>query len=422
MFKRIALITLAALSLLALPCHSQTDAKGGRVLVRYFEPATGDDVEHLQDLIGASLNYYIDHSAELVADRIHFFKSQKEMLRDMNDIVKSAIRIYDFKTLQDFKGFSEAVEKKITNTEGLDFNASPFASSSIDAATGKKMRYVFVQNELNELKLLANVEVGNFSNHNLLVNTGGEETILDAATRDSLNKLLQYNGDTLLPFLTPGYSKATIELLSTPDNSTVGGTGEDGYDVNREILALLKQNTQRLENMQGQIDQLRAEQIQLFEQRQNERNQEMQAQIDELRGMVIDLVKFNNGGATASGNGSVLLPGSGAGSVSNIPDQVALYFPKAQTSPDMAALFALNEMVDMLARNPQVRVIITGYADKTGDPRLNLELSRRRANEVKAVFLRAGLGEERLITRYLGDRDSQAENNNDRKVIVSFVR
>lgn len=413
---------LAALSLLALTCFSQTDAKGGRVLVRYFEPATGDDVERLQDLIGASLNYYIDHSAALTADRIHFFKAKKEMMRDMNDIVKSAIRIYDFKTLQDFNGFSAAVENKLSEMEGRDFNDSPFARSITDADSGKKMRYVFVQNELNELKLLANVEVGNFSNHNLLVNTGGEETVMDAATRDSLNKLLQYNGDTLLPFLTPGYSNATIELLNTPDKSTIDGQSADGNDVNREILELLKQNTQRLENMQGQIDQLRAEQIQLFEQRQNERNQELQAQIDELRGMVIDLVKFNSGGATASGSGSVLLPGSGSGTVSNIPDQVALYFPKAQTSPDMAALFALNEIVDMLARNQQVRVIITGYADKTGDPRLNLELSRRRANEVKAVFLRAGLSEERFITRYLGDRDSQSESNDDRKVIVSFVR
>jgi len=89
---------------------------------------------------------------------------------------------------------------------------------------------------------------------------------------------------------------------------------------------------------------------------------------------------------------------------------------------DAGSKLALNEIVDILARDPSLNLIITGFADKTGDAAKNLLLSQQRANAVKKFLTGSGLPSERFITKYFGDRDSKQENTNDRKVVIEFVR
>jgi len=75
-----------------------------------------------------------------------------------------------------------------------------------------------------------------------------------------------------------------------------------------------------------------------------------------------------------------------------------------------------------LARSPSLKLIVTGYADRTGDAAKNLLLSQQRANEVKRFLASSGLSPDRFITKYFGDRDSRDESSSDRKVMIEFVR
>jgi outer membrane protein OmpA-like peptidoglycan-associated protein len=84
-------------------------------------------------------------------------------------------------------------------------------------------------------------------------------------------------------------------------------------------------------------------------------------------------------------------------------------------------LLSLNEIVDLLARNPQLNIIITGYADSSGDEMKNLLLSQERSRAVKKFLSQSGLEESRFITKFLGEKDAIESNQLDRRVSLEFV-
>ncbi|MFN5621861.1 MAG: OmpA family protein, partial [Flavobacteriales bacterium] len=177
-----------------------------------------------------------------------------------------------------------------------------------------------------------------------------------------------------------------------------------------------------LEGMQQQIDLLRSEQLKLWQQQQDEKNLTMQKQIDDLREMVFALVKMNSGDAIADGSNTLLPPDNRSATIANLPGSMNVYFAKGSTKLDAGSVLSLNEIVDILARTPQLKLMVTGFADKSGDPAKNLLLSQQRANEVKQFLIDSGLSADRFITKYYGDRDSREESSNDRRVMVEFVR
>ena len=108
--------------------------------------------------------------------------------------------------------------------------------------------------------------------------------------------------------------------------------------------------------------------------------------------------------------------------MSNLPQSMNIYFASGSSSLDAGSKLSLNEIVDILARSPSLKLIVTGYADKSGDTARNLILSQKRANEVKSFLAASGLPQDRFITKYFGDRDSRTESSNDRRVAIEFVR
>ncbi|MBA3819378.1 MAG: OmpA family protein, partial [Deltaproteobacteria bacterium] len=56
----------------------------------------------------------------------------------------------------------------------------------------------------------------------------------------------------------------------------------------------------------------------------------------------------------------------------------------------------LDEAVKVLAAHPSLRLAISGHTDNVGDAAKNRELSRRRAEAVKAYFVAKGIAADRL--------------------------
>jgi len=81
----------------------------------------------------------------------------------------------------------------------------------------------------------------------------------------------------------------------------------------------------------------------------------------------------------------------------------------------------LTEVIDILARNSRMKVLLTGCADQSGDADRNLELSKKRAGTVKSFLAKSGLKEDRFVVKYYGASRSQAENASDRKVSIEFL-
>jgi outer membrane protein OmpA-like peptidoglycan-associated protein len=154
-----------------------------------------------------------------------------------------------------------------------------------------------------------------------------------------------------------------------------------------KVLELLEQNNRKLDLMQAQMDQMRVEQIQMWQQQQDAKNLAMQNQIDELRTLVA-------GGKIQPPK--AVAPSAGSGEVLNFPQKVELYYATGSSQLDASSQFALNEIVDLLARQPNVQVVISGYADKTGSPEKNLLISQKRASVVKAFFVQSGLDARRF--------------------------
>jgi outer membrane protein OmpA-like peptidoglycan-associated protein len=396
-----------------------------QLVIHYYEPAPKQSIDRLSQVLSASLSFYIDEHLSISENKLIWKKKESEIIKDLNGIVKSAIKYYDYKEISAFKGFSEDVKTKLEALGRLDFKSIQDFSKQMTEAELQKKRYYFFQKEINDLKLMIDVEVGNFNNENLLVKSESTSTIVSKGTIDSLMHDLEYNSDAFLKPHDIQLNDASMTLLSVEDRSTLGPenvTELGSSEFEKAILQLLQTNTAQLSMMQIQIDELKSTQIAMLEQRQNERNQELQMQIDDLRTMVVELARLNTGDALASNSDTYSPEIGGADEEINLPESISIPFEKGSVKLSAGSKLALNEVVDILARNPSLKLMITGMADKSGNAMDNLVISQERASEVRKFMKASGLSESRFVMKYYGDSKAEGDGPNDRKVLLEFIR
>jgi outer membrane protein OmpA-like peptidoglycan-associated protein len=390
--------------------------------VHYYSQASEVDRAKLAAVLSGSLSFYVDQSASLNEDVLVWKKKPSEILKDLNSIVKSGIKYYQFKELNAFKSFSDDVKMQIDKMHELSFSQSTEFNRDWSEAELVKRRYIFFQKEINQLKLLMDAEIGNFSNHNLLVYAGSDQVEMNARYIDSLLASTAYQSDAMLGMKPSEWSEATKDLLRIQDESSLGTKSSNKAlsEFERELLKMIESNNARLDKMQSQMDQMRNDQLAIFQEQQKATNNQLQAQIDDLRGLVVELVRLNNSPELASAaeglesGGNLSLP-------ENLPSSISIYFEKNSSELNAASQLMLTEVIDILARNGRMKVLLTGWADQSGDATRNLELSRKRAGAVKSFLAKSGLKEDRFVVKYYGASKSQAENASDRKVSIEFL-
>lgn len=83
-------------------------------------------------------------------------------------------------------------------------------------------------------------------------------------------------------------------------------------------------------------------------------------------------------------------------------------FDKANIKPEFTPV--LDEGVDILKANPDVKVVIAGYTDSIGTPEYNQKLSERRAQSVLDYFASKGIAKNRMQAVGHGETNPIADN------------
>ncbi|MFK8038604.1 MAG: OmpA family protein [Crocinitomicaceae bacterium] len=76
---------------------------------------------------------------------------------------------------------------------------------------------------------------------------------------------------------------------------------------------------------------------------------------------------------------------------------------------DDAELY-LQKMVSVVMSHSDLRIRIIGHTDSNGSNRYNIDLSERRANNVKSLLVKYGLPADRVEIEYRGENDPAATN------------
>lgn len=400
------------------PSFVLSESQQHTLIINYYEPANEQQVDRLEQLIGSALDYYIDQSVQIDGNKVKFRKSVSTTLKELNQIVKDGVKYYNYQNEREFDGFSDRVRSKLEEIKNLNLNTKEVRTAE-DAEERNRIKYYHVQKHLNDLKLLANTEVGNYSNDNLLVLNETNFNDLDPDRQaELLEELKNFKTHDPLKPIPFKISDEKLTLLASDDQFLLPQPQDDGEpDFAEKVLAMLEQNNRKLDGMQLEINELREAQERDRQERQEQMNANFQSQINELRQLIVQLVE----GKAIDPVEVPVKPPPAAGGVTNLPSSVDLGFASGGASVTMTHKMILNEVIDILARNPSLKIMVTGYADKTGNSQSNLVLSQKRARNIRNYVKASGISDNRIIMNYFGDRDAQPNSAQDRRVEIEFL-
>lgn len=370
-------------------------------IINEFEPSNTGTRSLLDQMVTYGLRSYIDNSFHVFDDRAQALTPSPKFLEESAAVVRNALWIHELPFADEFPGFSRAVKSKVDALRGIDGYSILYANKADRRPDDGTMGLYVFQRMVYDLKTAVEKEAFDFI----------DKYMPQTQTRgyDNLKGAVLVPGDYQLP----DQDNVKDELAGmTPDRSLVLSTKgarnpvrdvvEDEGNFNQQIVKLLEDNnrilanySERFADMQRQIDELR-------ESRDDDIRREMAA----MRQMIEVLA--GREGVSPSAAGAT-------------DGEVEVIFAKNQHDLTLAQKAQLNRVQIALAKNPRLGLLITGYADKSGNPAINAWISQERAKSVERYLVQRGIARDKMTVSFVGDAESTSVNPNDRKVVVSFV-
>jgi len=386
-------------------------------VARYSE----EETYQINYLINEALNIYIDQSYRLTTTQLIFRKTEKEMINQMDNLVNQSLALFKIKT--QFNGFSYDVVKKLVDVTSLEWGINEYLIMGDDQAERDFVLANYIGSKFEELESACHAEVNDFiQKNNIDISKDTYSNKQEELVRVSNEKYesadfiapLEYTLDW--PIAAAAYEldfvfpKSFIEGYNAyvKTSKKAGKQKKRKKDYTEELIAVIKQNSAQLSALQKDLQSYNEAGII----RDREQNYALQLQISELQNQIDEISKkVNNQGALIN---------------NNVKDKVALnkttiQFDKNSTTLNSYGIVQLNRVFVTLIKMPKYKVIITGFADKSGNTDLNVYLSQQRAREVEKYLVALGIDTERLIVNYMGDLYSNSNNASDRKVTVEFI-
>lgn len=394
------------------------------VVINYYERAGEGDEARLAQLVTDALDFYVDRSVFFDGRRISLRNKPQVMHRDLEQIVRDAIRYYHFHDAHRFEGFSPEVQLALADLNGLVMDEQ--WSAEIHGRTASQdQRFLFVEERINGVKQKIRQELGGFATNQLLVRVDSREEQLRAEQDSLLAAVRNFKTNDPLAPIDVDFSAETLNLLAGDDTfilPTYTDSDDDplnNTDLADRILAMLENQDRKFDELRSEVDELRREQQRNEEQRRNSDIQMLQEQIDLLRELVANIASGRSAEAQVlvpQQNIIAEVPASGGA----LPGGFNVTFNTGSTQIDLDQRLKLNEMIATLAVRTDLRIMLTGFADATGNREANLRLSKLRAQAVRTYLLKSGLPEHRILINFFGDEKATGAST-DRRVELRFI-
>jgi len=369
-----------------------SDIKEQTVIINEYEPAFDTKEALLSQMISYGLKSFIDNHYTVTDGKIRVTSSALDFDENASAVVKNAIWINDLPFSELFDGFSDELLEQASMLADLN-GKSLSESSSNEVLIGEKLSLYGFQRLVYGLKELAFAEALTFIDEYMpaeyddpgdppivYLSSGEFEMMSNPSSEDALEEL------SLNPEIVP-----SVNSGSTKKRRRKNGFSDQVVELLEENNRILANYSEMFQSLQNQIDEI------------NKRDySDLREEMAEMRQMIADL--RNNPVQSTS------------------EDEIEyLVFDKNDYQLSSVQKARLNKTLVLLAKAPSQKVLVTGFADKSGDAEYNARLSRKRAESVQAFFESMGIDRERIVLTYFGDTESTTIGPADRRVEVSLI-
>jgi len=330
-----------------------------------------------------NMSYFLDGAVDvdIEAGEVNWNMTSRQVLTQMERIVRDIHGLQSLDYLTSFRNFSSEVEELIERVDGLSHRDLRRWRMAAGLSESQEW-YVMVQSALDELKMQIAMELN--VHYNAQLKEALDEAIrLQNEVGLEIVESADWDPQSLLPPLDWTASEITQSELSSVDQSewiasrTNDASGLD--DWLQRILNLLESQDQRLRRLEGEV-------------------------------------------VDPQGSRGQLLSLSTDPSLAHLhmPESLDVGFLVGSSILGLNAKMQLHEIMELMGRYPQIRVVCTGHADATGERNQNLLLSKQRAQRVQAYLLESGVGSDRVLLNYFGEERERRAGSQDRRVEVAF--
>ena len=345
------------------------------------QPTTS--MQRAHELMMDNMSYFLDGAVDvdIEAGEVNWNMTSRQVLTQMERIVRDIHGLQSLDYLTSFRNFSSEVEELIERVDGLSHRDLRRWRMAAGLSESQEW-YVMVQSALDELKMLIAMELN--VHYNAQLKEALDEAIrLQNEVGLEIVESADWDPQSLLPPLDWTASEITQSELSSVDQSewiasrTNDASGLD--DWLQRILNLLESQDQRLRRLEGEV-----------------------VDPQGSRGQLLSL-------ATDPSLAHL-----------HMPESLDVGFLVGSSILGLNAKMQLHEIMELMGRYPQIRVVCTGHADATGERNQNLLLSKQRAQRVQAYLLESGVGSDRVLLNYFGEERERRAGSQDRRVEVAF--
>ena len=389
-------------------------------VVNYYSPVVSPE-EQTAELLVSALDLYLDKSYQINESELSFTNESSMMMSEMSSIVNQGLDI--FQISYPFEGFSDRVYSKLKLLADLSWSNVEYELLGDNSSEREEMLRYFVNAEFLDLKSLCKSEIIEFLKNKKVMDVP-DTWANKMKTSDKIEETSIYHTEQFIAPLEytlddPVSSTDFEPDFSMPENfvnsynkKTKKKNKKRGKkdQFSEDILALLTQNSEQLIAIQQDLVDFKKDNITRDRELKKESNEQvevLQVQIDELKELIYSDERKPKALSIYEKNMA--------------SEKMVILFDKNSSSIVNKNKIELNKVFDVLLKNPSLKIMITGFADKTGDPDYNAYISEKRAREVKSYLYKKGIANKRMLLNFLGDVTSVSENSEDRRVEIEFI-
>ncbi len=330
-------------------------------------------VARYQALVIDVLEARLQSEIILEENSVRIRTSPNRLVRTLRDVVRASAPYYFEGELAEFRRFSGRVIEGLSSLDGMTLGPTPRGWSERD------WKYYKVERAIQDAMILIAMDVGVYANGFL---SAGAEARSDLV-RDWQD--LQGGSDPLRPEPLPDFGGGAR------DESSLDGLGS------------LQSEDGALRSLESAI-------------------QELILRVESLERETLGRPGVPSGGGfPIPGADGGWTPGQSAAFPSGLPGSFSLQFPEGSAALSLSAEYGLNTLVEWLAARPELRVLVTGHSDASGNPHTNMELSRRRAQVVRYYLLERGVSADRVASAHFGESRPEWGGVFDRRVEIRLL-